>query len=490
MGSNMLKKIDVTEIGISISSIVRLSLKNISVILFYTALGFLLAFSFTASPLMDEETYVASGTISHSLNSNPVIQNTIIDAVTSTEFSEFVSLQLEEDGIGLIDGSFLSARTIKNSLTATATIPSSLRINVSFSYPDEILSVIFLNEIIDHSITYSNNTYTNLQNGVILGEYAVSAVFEGVSTPIYLITGASLGLIIGLIAGVLYHAVRGTIYSVQDPKEFDISALYIQMKSKSKLTFNRFLNLIGFGEKFNFEQEQTKLILQGLVGSSSFTTIQNNLESTRNKPEEPLTTLMVTPMPTPLLTRVAFAYARQSSTQGRKTILIDFDLKDVPFTKYLERYQIETKKKPSSKEGVTFLSLEENLDLYLPLQDIIPAKIIREENTQEIITQIKKKYDHIIILGPSLLPDSSNISILSYVNSGLIVVKASKSTNMELIKSVNLLIDHQLTAIETLVVEEKLQIQFPSFGEIKSWFAPKTIPVIEQKLPPKTSKKK
>jgi hypothetical protein len=486
----MLKKIDVTEIGISISSIVRLSLKNISVILFYTSLGFLLAFSFTASPLMDEETYVASGTISHSLNSNPVIQNTIIDAVTSTEFSEFVSLQLEEDGIGLIDGSFLSARTIKNSLTATATIPSSLKINVSFSYPDEILSVLFLNEIIDHSITYSNNTYTTLQNGVTLGEYAVSSVFEGAYTTMYLITGASLGLIIGLIAGVLYHAVRGTIYSVQDPKEFDISALYIQMKSKSKLSFNRFLNLIGFGEQFNFEEDQTKLILQGLVGSSSFTTIQNNLESTRNKPEEPLTTLMVTPMPTPLLTMVAFAYARQSSTQGRKTILIDFDLKDVPFTKYLAKYQIETKKKVSSKEGVTFLSLEENLDLYLPLQDIIPAKVIRDQNTQDIITQVKKKYDHIIILGPSLLPDSSNISILSYVNSALIVLKSSKSTTMELFRSINILIDNQLTAIETLVVEEKIQTTLPSINEIKSWFLLKPKPIVEQPLPPKPSKRK
>jgi Mrp family chromosome partitioning ATPase len=242
------------------------------------------------------------------------------------------------------------------------------------------------------------------------------------------------------------------------------------MKINSQLTLDRFLNLVGFGKKINFEWEHTKLILQGFVASSSFTTIQNNLESTRNKPEEPLTTLMVTPMPNSSLTMVAFAYARQSSTQGRKTILIDFDLKDVPFTKYLETYNIETKKKASSKEGVTFLSLEENLDLYLPLQDIIPAKVIRDQETEDIITQIKKKYDHIIILGPSLLPDSSNISILSYVNSALIIANASKSTTIDLIESVNLLIDKHLTAIETLVVEEKVLTKFPSLSVIQSWF--------------------
>jgi len=297
-------------------------------------------------------------------------------------------------------------------------------------------------------------------------------------------------LVIGGVIGVIFHALRGTIYSIQDVKEFEISASYLKMKIKRKLNLELFLSSIGFGEKVDFEREQTKLILQGLVGSSSFTMIQNNLESTRNKPEEPLTTLMVTPNPSSILTLVAFAYARQSSTQGRKTIIIDFDLKDVPFTKYLETYQIETKKKASSKEGVTFLSLEENLDLYLPLQDIIPAKIIRDENTNDIITQIKKKYDHIIILGPSLLPDSSNIAILNYINSVLIVLKSSKSTTMELIKSTNLLIDNKLTAIETLVVEEKIQTLFPSLDEIKSWFALKPKPIVEQPLPPKPSKRK
>jgi Mrp family chromosome partitioning ATPase len=197
---------------------------------------------------------------------------------------------------------------------------------------------------------------------------------------------------------------------------------------------------------------------------------------------------MVTPVPDSSLTMVAFAYARQSSTQGRKTILIDFDLKDVPFTKYLETYQIETKKKASSKEGVTFLTVEENLDLYLPLQDIIPAKIIRDEETQDIINQIKKKYDHIIILGPSLLPDSSNISILNYVNSALIMAKTSKSTTIEVIKSVNLLIDNQLTAIETLVVEEKVMTEFPSLSVIQSWFKSKPKPITIIK--PKPTKKK
>jgi Mrp family chromosome partitioning ATPase len=126
----------------------------------------------------------------------------------------------------------------------------------------------------------------------------------------------------------------------------------------------------------------------------------------------------------------------------------------------------------------------------LPLQDIIPAKVIRDEETQDIITQVKKKYDHIIILGPSLLPDASAISILSYVNSALIVAKASVSTTTELIKSVNLLVDNQLTAIETLVVEEDIHTPFPSLNVIRSLFEFKTTTKAKPPVTPNPKKKK
>jgi len=466
----MVKKIDVTQVGFSISRLIRLGFINYLTIIFYTALGFLFAFVYTSSPFINQKTYISSGSISHISGGNAATINTIVNAVTSIEFSENISLQLEEEGIGSINGSFLSAETIKNSLTVLP-LPNSSRINISFSFPEETLSVTILNKIIDQSIIFTNTNYPVLNNGVILGDYALLSklYFNGVPFNIYLLYGSLIGFTIGGFIGVLLHALKGTIYSIKDIRDFEISSFYLQMKLINGLNFDRFLNLLGFGRKINFELEQTKLIQQGLVGSSSFTTIQNNLESIRNKPEEPLTTLMITPTPNSSLSMVGFAYARQSSTQGRKTIIVDFDLKNVPFTKYLETYKIETKKKASSKEGVNFLSLEENLDLYLPLQDIIPAKVIRDENTQDIIALIKKKYDHIIIFGPSLLSDSSFISILNYVNSVLIVVKSSKSTLMELIKSVNLLIDNQLTAIETLVVEEKIKAKFRSFNEIKSW---------------------
>jgi len=468
----MVNKIDIHQVGFSFPRLFRLAIQNYQVILSSFVLGTLLAFGYTASPFMDQGTFVATGSIAHVNNGSPVILNTIVDAVTSNGFAEAVALQLEENDINLIGGTFLTAETIKSGITA-ATIPNTLRISVSFAYPDETFSVTVLNKIIDHAIIYSNANFPALGNGVVLGEYAMTPTFEGPSTVLYLTIGALLGLIIGGSVGVVWDAFRGTLYSAQDLKEFGLSAFYLRLSIKVKITTTSIKRWLGLDKSFSFEREQTKLILQGLVGSSSFTTIQNNLESTRPQPQDPLTTLVVTPVPNASLAMIGFAYAIQSSTQGRKTLLMDFDLKDVPFTKYIERYQIETKKKPSTKEGVSFLSTEENLDIYLPLHDILPAKVIRNQATQDIVTQVKRKYDHIIILGPSVLPDASVLSMVQYANSALIVGKTGDTTANQMIQTVNTLIDANLTAIETLVVDEVIQTEWPNLDEIQSWLQSK-----------------
>jgi len=494
----MAKKINVMEIGISVARLFRLGFKNYQVILSFFVLGFLLAFGYTTSPFMDQGTFVATGSVAHLNNGSAVVLNTIVEAVTSTGLAEAVAIQLEEDDIGLIDGTFLKAETIKSGITA-ATVPNSLRIRVTFSYPDETFSVTVLNEIIDQSIIYSNTTFPILNNGVILGDYAITSTFDGPSPSLYLAIGALLGLIVGVSFGVLFHAFKGTLYSEKDLKEIGLSSFFLPFRIKAKFstsTISAFLRLgkilpwLALDTNFSFEREQTTLILQGLVASSSFTTIQNNLESTRPQPQDPLTSLVVTPVPNASLVMVVFAYARQSSTQGRKTLLIDFDLKQVPFTKYIERYQIETKKKPSTKEGVSFLSIEENLDVYLPLQDIIPAKVIRDETIQDIVTQVKKKYDHIIILGPSLLPDASVLSMVQYANSALVVGKAGVTTANEMVQGVNVLIDANLTAIETLIIDEVIKSQWPNLSGIKSWFKSKPQPTSTGTAKPKPSKKK
>jgi hypothetical protein len=56
----MLKKIDINQYRISIPRLIRLGLKNHRFVIYYSALGSLLAFGYTAPPFMVEGTYVAS----------------------------------------------------------------------------------------------------------------------------------------------------------------------------------------------------------------------------------------------------------------------------------------------------------------------------------------------------------------------------------------------------------------------------------------------
>ncbi|MFZ9704024.1 MAG: hypothetical protein ACO3BB_02035 [Bacilli bacterium] len=481
-----MRKIDLMEVGISIARLFRLAFQNYQVILSSFFLGLILAFGYTASPLMDPGTYVATGAVAHANNSNAIILNTIVEAVTTNGLADEVALNLATDEVTLPNGSPVTSALIKANTTAV-TVPNSLRINITFTYPDADFAVLVVNEIIETSITYANTNYPVLGNGVIFAENALTATFDGPSTTLYLAIGALLGLMIGGAVGVLWDAFKGTVYSAQDLKEFGLSSFFLNLKIVRPFTKETLLRWIGLDSSIAFEKEQTKLITLGLVPSPSFTTIQNNLESTRPQPQDPLTTLMVSPTPNASLSMVAFAYARQSSTQGRKTLLIDFDLKDIPFTKYLEKYKLETRKKASSKEGLSFLSLEENLDLYLPLQDVIPAKFIRDQSTQDTLTQVKKKYDHIIILGPSLLPDAAVLSMVQYANSALVVGMASITTTTQMIKSINTLIDANVQAIETLIVNETIKTDWSTFiSNLKAGISKK----VAKPSKPKTSKKK
>ena len=490
----MARKIDLMETGISLARLFRLALKNYQVIISSFILGLFLAFLYTTSPLMDSGTYQGTGAVNYRVSTNATVLNTVVEVIKSQAVADEAAMILEGDleaelpTVTLANGDPITASIIQSTLTAT-TATNSLRITITFTHPEEAIVTPIINAVIDASILIGNRDYPVINNNMVLGEYATAITFDGPSTTLYLAIGALLGLMIGGAVGVLWDAFKGTIYSAQDLKEFGLSSFLVPLNVKLPFHIKTILRWLGLGEKSLYEKKQTKLIQSGLVPSPAFTTIQNNLESTRPQPEDPLTTLLVTPLPSgSTLMMVAFAYARQSSTQGRKTLLIDFDLKDVPFTQYLDRHKIQTKKKPSTKDGVTFLSLEDNLDLHLPAQDILPAKVIRDEATQDLIAKVKKKYDHIIILGPSVLPDASILSMVSYANSALIVGHTGEVTTTEVIKTVNTLIDANLSTIETMIVSEDIQTKWPSWEDLKSLFAP--ITKVKRESKQKPSKKK
>jgi hypothetical protein len=85
----------------------------------------------------------------------------------------------------------------------------------------------------------------------------------------------------------------------------------------------------------------------------------------------------------------------------------------------------------------------------------------------------------VIILGPSLLPDASVMSLIGYVNSAILIGRAEETTTNQMIRAYNLLIDANITAIETVVFEENIKT---TYQNLRAWIA--------EKINPPTSKSK
>ena len=457
-----MKKIDLMETGISLARLFRLALKNWIIISLSFIVGLGLGYGYTISPLMDQGTYQGTGSVAYRVSTNATVLNTITEIVLSRNVAVFAETALasEEEPVTLANGDPITVAIIQSTLTATTTT-NSLRITITFTHPEAAIVVPVINAVIDASIADGNANYPVIANNLILGQYATTTTFDGPSTTLYLAIGALLGLMIGGVVGVLWDAFKGTIYSRQDLLELSLSAFYANLIVRVPLTFNTLLRRVGFkvGQPLiTYTREQ---LLAGAVQAKAFIAVQNNLESTRPEPNQPLTTLLTTPKPFLRLPKVALAYAMQSALQGRKTLLIDFDLAHTPLSDYLDQLGASFKKKGTAKSPSPLLSVRENLDVYLPNQEAIPAKIIRSETMEAFIKKVKGQYDHIVIIGPSVLPDASVLSVVGYVNSAVIVAQAVESSTTSVVKTFNVLVDANIVAIETLIVEESTVATLP-----------------------------
>jgi Mrp family chromosome partitioning ATPase len=459
----MTTKIDLMETGVSIGRLFRLALKNYFIIAISILLGLGMGFAYTISPFMDPGTYIAGGFVAFRISTNATVLNTVVEVIRSRAVAEeaaaFLALGDDETApITMANGDPITPDIIRRNLSAT-TITNSLRIPILFSHPDRSIVVPVINAVIDASINIGNSdAYPIIAKNIVLGEYAISTVYDGPSRRLYLAIGALIGLMVGGVFGVLIDTFKGTVYSARDIKDLGLSSLEVPMNVSLPISLFTVLRAIGLSPKNLYEKKQLKNIDEGLLNIPAFTTIQNNLESLRANVDEPLTTLLVSPLDRgERLATVAFAYAKHSAKQGRKTLLIDFDLHNIPFTKLLQKYRLFTNPRSEASQDDSFLTLGDQLDLYLPHQQSIPAPFIRDHKTQQLMRDVKKTYDHIIILAPSALLDASLFSMVGYANSVIVVGVANHVTTTQVIKTVNSLVDAKFDTIETMVVSMKVK---------------------------------
>jgi Mrp family chromosome partitioning ATPase len=470
----MLKKIDLEEAGISFSRLLRITFKNSIIMIFSVIVALGLALVYISSPLMDRGTFKSSGSVRYQTVTSATVLDLVTDIAKSVNVSELAAnaLAREPTPVKLQNGTLVTPEIIRRTLTAVTT-PNALRITISFSHPEEAIVVPVINAVIDATIADGNANYPLIGNNLRLGEYATTSSFDGISPGLYLAIASLIGLLIGGTVGVLWDAFKGTLYSARDLKELSISSFLFNLNTTVPVSKDALLSQVGLRNTATIEMAQAKALLQTNIHQPVLTTILNNIESTRPNPNESITTLITSPLPLKAAPKFVIAYGLESARQGRKTLVIDFDLMVTPLTSYLQKHHVSLKKKTLKKTDSPFQSLKPNLDIFLPEKNYIPATVIRDTETVKLIEHVKKTYDHIIILGPSLLPDASVMSLIGYVNSAILIGRAEETTTNQMIRAYNLLIDANISTIETVVFEENIKT---TYQHVRAWIANKINP--------------
>ncbi len=454
-----MKKIDLMETGISLARLFRLFFRNLWLIGITFVFGLGLAYGYTQSDLMDQGTYQSSGSVAYKVSTNSTILNTVTEIVGSSAVAELAASALEADLITLDNGDAITPAIIHSTLTATTTT-NSLRITITFTHPEEAIVVPIINAVIDATILDGNTNYTVIANNHVLGEYAATTTFDGPSSLLYLAIGALLGLMVGGAVGVLWDAFKGTIFSSTDLKELGVISRFFNVSVLRPL--NMTLVEARFATSSQKQVDQLDVIATSSSLQESLQNLQNNLESIRPNPEDPLLTFVSSAMPLNELPLFAYAFAQQSSLRGGKTLLIEADLKSTPLTTLLTSLQLLSDKK-KSKDDLTVVSLTSTFDVLLGLPKAVPATHLRSEAMKQFIQDAKKTYSHIVFSAPALLPDQSALSVLPYTNASILVTKSAISTTSSTIQAYNVLAEQGVRAFEAVVYQPSVGLKLPTW---------------------------
>jgi Mrp family chromosome partitioning ATPase len=162
-----------------------------------------------------------------------------------------------------------------------------------------------------------------------------------------------------------------------------------------KVSVLRPLNLSLLKARFaSFEQrqrDQKDVLEQSSTLQESLQNLQNNFESVRPNPTEPLMTFVSSAKPLKELPLFSYVFAQHFALRGVKNLLLDADLKATPLTKLLMSFAILSDKK-KAKDDFSVVSLSPNLDVLLGLPKAVLAPHLRSEAMKQFIQDAKKNY--------------------------------------------------------------------------------------------------
>ena len=239
-------------------------------------------------------------------------------------------------------------------------------------------------------------------------EYASAQPFNGMSRSRNLVTGAVLGLVFGLVLALFYSLTSRTIVREEDfKKHLSVSCLAVVPQitfKKRRHKIDRHILIYNDKVEYGFleamrtvrtriEREADRLgakviLVTGSISGEGKSTIAANL-------------------------------ALSQAEKGKKTVLVDFDLRNPSIGKVLNRQNpggvgitAILKKEKKVREGIQYIREWRLSVIYggTPLSD--PAGVLASDACRELLEELRKSFDYVILDTPpaAMLADASVIA--------------------------------------------------------------------------------
>jgi len=448
--------IQLDENRFSLKRFLRLTLQRFHFLIISLLVGLLSSSIFIGSPMMPAPSYTASGSVAYRITTNTTVLTTITEIATSQAVAEQVALTLFDNNISLTNGTFLTAQMIRQ-FTESTFSATSLKVSIQFTYQDAPIIVPTVNALIDATIAIGNANYLIMNQNLTLGDYAESFLYQGPSNDFITLLFLITFLFIGGSIFVLYDFFKGTITHHADLKELKIPTVSLQPRiiHRSVQSFAQ-----SYVQKpIQQDLEVIKLYEQDTSLDLPLLHLENNAESHLESIQEATVMMITSSLPTAKKSHVALKLAKLHSQHQLKTLIIDFDYYHPHLTDLLS---------PNS-QGPLEVSLFSDLIYkveyindylaFLPCEPRpYPARFLKSQDVLDLFIQAKKNYDHIIIIGPSVLSGPLYKTLKSFSEHVLMVSAAQKHTLNDTVKAYNELLTLNYQSIQSIVVRPPIHL--------------------------------
>jgi Mrp family chromosome partitioning ATPase len=440
----------------SFKRLFRLTVQRFHFLILSLLVGLLASSIYIFSPLMPAPSYTASGSVAYKVTTNTTVLTTITEIATSQAVAEQAALTLITNNITLENGTILTAAMIRQ-FTESTFSANSLKVSIHFTYQDSTIIIPTVNAIIDATIAIGNANYTIINQNLTLGDYADSFVTQGPSNNLITLLFLISSLLIGGSIFVLYDFFKGTITHHEDLKEFKIPTVPLQ----PRITHTSIHSFVQSYVKKNLQKDEEVIRLYEQDSSIDLPLLhlENNAESHLQSIQEATVMLITSPLPTEKKSHVALKLAKLHSQHQLKTLIIDFDFYHPHLTNLLS---------PNS-QGPLEVSLFSDLIYkveyihdYLAFLPCEPrpyhARFLKSQDVLDLFIQAKRDYDHIIIIGPSVLSGPLYKTLKAFSKDVLIVSAAHQHKLSDTLKAYNELLTLDFQSIQSIVVRPPIHL--------------------------------